>query len=157
MPKLLEAPLPRDSQSDVRAVSNEFVVTRGLLSQAWAVLNARFHLRSAVWSNWRVRLWGRPRVTNQGTLILGGRVIFDSTVIPIELKTLPGGLIEIGDRVFINYGTSLVASAHVKIGNGCLIGPYVMLWDTDYHRVEDKSWEPSGTPIVLEDRIWTGT
>jgi acetyltransferase-like isoleucine patch superfamily enzyme len=104
----------------------------------------------------RVRLHGRPAVVNQGTLTIGDRVRLVSTVATLELATLPGGHLEIGDNVFINYGSSLVSSTHVKVGNDCLIGTHVMVMDCDFHRVEDKVWDTSGAPIVLEDRVWLG-
>ncbi len=31
-----------------------------------------------------------------------------------------------------------------------------MIMDSDFHRVEDKSWDTSGVPIILEDRVWIG-
>jgi acetyltransferase-like isoleucine patch superfamily enzyme len=101
-------------------------------------------------------LRGRPSVENLGTLTIGDRVRLVSTVATLELVTLPGGHLEIGDNVFINYGSSLVASSHVKIGDDCLIGTHVMVMDCDFHRVEDKSWDTSGEPVILEDRVWLG-
>jgi maltose O-acetyltransferase len=95
-------------------------------------------------------------VDNQGRLTLGDRVRLDSTVAKLELVTLPGGHLEIGDNVFINYGSSLVASAHVKVGSDSLIGTHVMVMDCDFHRVEDKSWDTTGEPVVLEERVWLG-
>jgi acetyltransferase-like isoleucine patch superfamily enzyme len=89
-------------------------------------------------------------------MTFGERVRLVSTVATLELVTLPGGYLEIGDNVFINYGSSLVSSCHVKIGNDCLIGTHVMVMDCDFHRVEDKSWDTSGLPIVVEDRAWLG-
>ncbi len=79
-----------------------------------------------------------------------------STVAKLELAALPGGSLEIGDNVFINYGSSLVSTKRVRVGNDCLIGTHVQVMDSDFHRVEDKSWDPSGQPIVLEDRVWLG-
>jgi acetyltransferase-like isoleucine patch superfamily enzyme len=119
-------------------------------------LNARLRLRSATSVGSHVTLRGRPSVSNRGRLTIGSHVRFVSTVATLELATLPGGHLEIGNDVFINYGTSLVSSAHVKIGNGCLIGTHVMVMDCDFHRVEDKAWDTSGSPIVLEDRVWLG-
>ena len=104
----------------------------------------------------RVTLRGRPAVANDGTLTIGDRVRLVSTVATLELVTLPGGHLEIGDNVFINYGSSLVASNHVKIGNDCLIGTHVMVMDCDFHRVEDKAWDTTGMPIIVEDRVWLG-
>ena len=117
-------------------------------------LNARVRLRHATRLGRRVTLRGRPKVVNQGRMTIGDRVRLDSTVATLELVALPGGHLEIGENVFINYGSSLVSSAHVKIGNDCLIGTHVMVMDCDFHRVEDKAWDTTGAPVVLEDRVW---
>jgi acetyltransferase-like isoleucine patch superfamily enzyme len=79
-----------------------------------------------------------------------------STVARLELVTLSTGYLDIGDNVFINYGSSLVSSAYVRIGNDCLIGTHVTVMDCDFHRVEDKAWDTTGEPIVIEDRVWLG-
>jgi acetyltransferase-like isoleucine patch superfamily enzyme len=119
-------------------------------------LNARWHLRSAARLGGRVTLRGSAVVENHGTLTVGDRVRLVSTVAKLELVTLPGGHLEIGDNVFINYGSSLVASAHVKVGNDSLIGTHVMVMDCDFHRVEDKTWDTSGAPVILGERVWLG-
>ena len=130
--------------------------TRDLrLTVLWPALNARIRLRGTVMGR-RVTLRGRPAVTNHGRMTFGDRVRLVSTVARLELVTLPGGHLEIGDNVFINYGSSLVASSHVRVGNDCLIGTHVMVMDCDFHQVEDKSWDTTGTPIVIEDRVWLG-
>jgi len=121
----------------------------------WPALNARIRLRGTLMGR-RVTLRGRPAVTNDGRMTFGDRVRLVSTVARLELVTLPGGHLEIGDNVFINYGSSLVASAHIRVGNDCLIGTHVMVMDCDFHRVEDKAWDTTGTPIVIEDRVWLG-
>jgi maltose O-acetyltransferase len=123
---------------------------------AGLALNARFHLRSAQLLGRRVTLRGWPHVVNEGTIVVGERVRLVSTVAKLELVTLPGGRLEIGNNVFINYGTSIVAAARVSIGDDCLIGTHVMVMDTDFHRVEDKSWDTTGHPIVIEERAWLG-
>jgi acetyltransferase-like isoleucine patch superfamily enzyme len=128
----------------------------GRLALVGPALNARYHLRSATRLGGRVTLRGRASVVNQGTMTIGDRVRLVSTVATLELVALPGGHLEIGDNVFINYGSSLVSSAHVTIGNDCLIGTHVMVMDCDFHRVEDKAWDTTGDPVVLEDRVWLG-
>lgn len=126
----------------------------GRLALVGPALNARIRLRGATRLGKRITLRGRPKVVNQGRMTFGERVRLDSTVATLELVTLPGGHLEIGNNVFINYGTSLVASTHVKIGNDCLIGTHVMVMDCDFHRVEDKAWDTTGAPVILEDRVW---
>jgi maltose O-acetyltransferase len=126
----------------------------GRLSLAGPALNARLRLRNATRIGQRVTLRGRPSISTQGTLSIGNRVRLVSTVATLDLVTLPGGHLEIGDNVIVNYGSSLVASAHVKIGADCLIGTHVMVMDCDFHRVEDKAWDTTGVPVVVEDRVW---
>jgi acetyltransferase-like isoleucine patch superfamily enzyme len=127
-----------------------------LLTLVWPALNARIRLRHATSLGRRVTLRGRPAVTNDGRMTIGDRVRLVSTVAQLELVTIAGGHLEIGNNVFINYGSSLVASAHVRIGDDCLIGTHVMVMDCDFHRIEDKAWDTTGDPIVIEDRVWLG-
>lgn len=127
-----------------------------LLTLVWPALNARIRLRHATSLGRRVTLRGRPAVTNEGRMTIGDRVRLVSTVAQLELVTIAGGHLEIGNNVFINYGSSLVASAHVRIGDDCLIGTHVMVMDCDFHRIEDKAWDTTGEPIVIEDRVWLG-
>ena len=130
-------------------------LTHGL-ELAGLAANARFHLRSAELQGRRITLRGRAHVVNDGTMIVGERVRLVSTVATLELVTLAGGRLVIGNNVFINYGASIVASNLVQIGNDCLIGTHVMVMDTDFHRVEDKAWDTTGYPIIIEDRVWLG-
>jgi acetyltransferase-like isoleucine patch superfamily enzyme len=127
-----------------------------VLSRLGPALNARFQLRGAEFGGPNVTLRGRAAISNEGRISLGDRVRLVSTVATLELSTLPGGHLEIGHNVFINYGCSIASSNHVKIGDDCLIGSHVMMMDCDFHRVEDKSWDTTGVPIVLEDRVWIG-
>lgn len=129
-----------------------------LARSLWLVgpaLNARFHLRTALLAG-RITLRGRPHVVNDGRMTFGDRVRLDSTIATLELVTLEGGHLEVGNNVFINHGSSIVSSAHVRIGADCLVGTHVMVMDCDFHRVEDKAWDTTGRPIVIEDRVWLG-
>jgi maltose O-acetyltransferase len=134
----------------------EFWARRYLVGKILPALNARWHLRHATSRGSRITLVGHPKVVNQGRMTFGERVRLDSTVAKMELVALPGGHLDIGNNVFINYGSSLVSSKHVKVGDDCLIGTHVMVMDTDFHRVEDKAWDTTGESIVIEDRVWLG-
>jgi maltose O-acetyltransferase len=151
--KTLLMPMQR---SGLMATLGRFWAARGQVGKIGPALNARWHLRSATSCGRRITLVGTPKVVNQGTMTFGERVRLDSTVAKLEMVVLPGGHLEVGNNVFVNYGSSLVSSKHVKIGDDVLIGTHVMVMDCDFHRVEDKSWDTSGEPIVLEDRVWLG-
>ena len=156
----LEQSLPVSSPAPatvgVRARVAALWASRGQLRKIGPALNARRHLRKATRLGNHVTLHGKPKVVNQGTMTFGDRVRLDSGVATLELVALRGGLLEIGDNVFINYSSSLVASTHVRIGNDSLIGTHVMVMDTDFHRVEDKAYDTSGKPVILEERVWLG-
>jgi maltose O-acetyltransferase len=132
------------------------------LKYAWnngrAAINARWHLRRADHVGRRVRLRGKPAVTNRGRMVVGERVQLYSTIATLELVSDSGGLLEIGERTLVNFGCSLVATELVRIGKDCHIGPYTMMLDNDFHRIEPERRleRPPSKPIVIEDNVWIG-
>src|SRR5690242_18945755 len=58
----------------------------------------------------------RPHVENRGRIVIGANVRLNSNWAPLELATGPHGHIDIGDGVFINYGTLIAAQHSVRIG-----------------------------------------
>ncbi len=123
-----------------------------------AVLRGRWYLRHADQVGDRVRLRGHPVVRNRGRMVIGERVQLVSTIATLELVSDEGGLLEIGDRSLVNFGCSLVATELVRIGARCHIGPYTLMQDNDFHRVEpERRLEvPPSEPIVVEDNVWIG-
>ena len=69
-----------------------------------------------------MRVWGRPRVLNQGTLRIRARTKLISSVATLELSAAAGATLEIGEQVFINYGCSFGATQLIRIGPRCAIG-----------------------------------
>jgi maltose O-acetyltransferase len=124
--------------------------------RAW--INARWTLRHADSVGARVRVRGRPAVSNRGRMEIGERVQLISTIATLELVSEPGGTLRIGPRSLINFGCSLVATRLVQIGARCQIGPYTMMLDNDYHRIEPERRleRPESAPIVIEDNVWIG-
>ena len=100
------------------------------------------------------RVQGRLLVENAGTIRLGDRVRIRGTHIPVELATLPGGVLEIGDRTYINSGASLCAAKSVRIGARCAIGNLTLIMDTDFHSAHDHTVTPEAKPVVIEDDVW---
>jgi len=131
---------------------------KGFVGQGIGVLGATWHLRGAQSIGRRCRVWGRPKVTVRGALVIGERLQLMSTVWRSELFVGPGGRLEIGDRVFINYGCSIGATELIRIGSRCNLGTQVHLMDNDWHRLEPerRHERPSSRPIVLEDNVWLG-
>src|SRR5215207_2084308 len=131
------------------------VTPRYLWDNGKAVISARWYLRHADVVGPRVRLQGRPVVSNLGRMTIADRVQLVSTVGKLELATGPEGTLEIGSRTLINYGTTVSASQLVHIGAECHIGTYVMIIDNDFHRLEPERRleRPPSRPVVIEDNV----
>ncbi|MGH2346887.1 MAG: acyltransferase [Chloroflexota bacterium] len=65
-----------------------------------------------------------------------------------------GGVLEIGDRTTINYGSSIAVAGLVRLGAHCRLGTYVMLVDNDFHAIARRGKLPKPRPIILEDNVW---
>jgi len=130
---------------------------KNIWQNGWAVLRARWYFRKATFLGKKVRVWGKPSVQNWGKLVIGDRARLVSTIATSEF-VVEGGLLEIGEGTFINYGCSIGATERVSIGANCSIGTYCILMDNDYHRLEpDLRYErPVSAPITLEENVWLG-
>lgn len=125
---------------------------------AWA-LNAQFRLRAADRLPHTVRLTGRPHVRNwRGTLVIGDRVLLFSAAAKLDLAVFPGARLEIGDRTFVNFGTSISAHESVRIGPDCHIGPHCMIMDNAFHHLDParRNETPPSQPVTLESTVWLG-
>ena len=92
-------------------------------------------------------------------MVIGERVQLVSTVAKLELVTFVGGTLEVGDRTLLNFGTSIVAADHIRIGARCLVGTHVTIMDNDFHRVEPERRleRPESRPIVIGENVWIGS
>ena len=126
------------------------------LESAWHVLLGRWYLRRCTRVGRLPRVYGRPRITNLGEITIGDKFRFFSSTVTSEAVAYPGGHLEIGNGVFINYGASLSAHQLVRIGDGCQLGSYACLMDNDYHSVEDREKPSESRPIVLGRNVWLG-
>jgi peptidoglycan/LPS O-acetylase OafA/YrhL/acetyltransferase-like isoleucine patch superfamily enzyme len=120
------------------------------------VLRSRWQLRKCTAIGRFPRVVGKVRVLNGGRISIGERPLLMGTLVPSEIVALLGGEVEIGDRVFINYGVSIAARQLVRIGNRCQIGNWSILMDDDFHQVESKDRPARPEPIILEDDVWLG-
>jgi acetyltransferase-like isoleucine patch superfamily enzyme len=127
-----------------------------LLSVARQAIQARLQLRRCDSMGKWVRVRGRVRVHNEGTIAIADRVRFRSEAAMSELVAWKGGKIEIGEATTINYGTSISAASVVKIGRNCLVGTYVNIMDCNFHNASDHAWNMDAEPVVIEDDVWLG-
>lgn len=127
---------------------------RGLLvaGATWirATIAARVWLRACDEVGPDTKTFGRPHVENRGRMRVGARVRLSSEWIPLELVTGPKGLLEIEDRVFLNYGTLVSAQAHVRIGAGAMVGNHCIIADTDTPGIGEPPGGPAAAPLPVE-------
>jgi len=125
-----------------------------ILNLAPLLLSSRWKTRHCTSLGRWGRVWGRLLVNNGGQIHLGGRIRVRATHLPVELGSLPGGTLEIGDRTSINSGSSICAAKLVRIGARCAIGNMALIMDTDFHSVGDHTVAPMPRPVVIEDDVW---
>ena len=135
---------------------------------SWSRLyHAYYQVRAVLRSRWVLRHCDRvgrfSRITrgsvvvdNRGSIEIGDRARLVGPYAPIELRTGEHGRLVIGDRVFINDGTSLHAATSVIVGDDVDIGPNCVISDTEVGVLGS----PSTTPprgVVIGDRVWLAT
>ena len=131
---------------------------RGMATKTAAVLRARWYFRHADELGRLCRLWGSAYVQNDGRMVIGERVRLSGSRAPLEVATGDRGSLEIGSGTFINFGTSLVATERISVGSNCQIGPFCMVMDNSYHRIEPerRNEVPPSGPVIIGDNVWLG-
>ena len=124
---------------------------------AAALFNAQLSIRGKARVPLSVRLFGRIYFRAGGDVEFGNGVCLVGNVVPIEIVSQKGSHISIGDHTFINYGTSITAYQHVKIGRHCLLGHHLRIVDRNEHGIKQRDVAPPAAPVVIEDNVWIGS
>jgi acetyltransferase-like isoleucine patch superfamily enzyme len=119
-------------------------------------VGARIWLRDCDRVGANTRTYWRPNVENRGRIMLGARVRLNSNWAPVELVSGPAGTIDIGDGVYINYGSLISAQAHVRIGANVMVGNYCIVADTEIPGIACPSAGPrmEPRPVEIGDGAW---
>jgi acetyltransferase-like isoleucine patch superfamily enzyme len=119
-------------------------------------LGARIWLRNCDRVGPNARTFWRPNIENRGRISIGARVRLNSNWAPIELVCGPRGVIDIGDGVYVNYGSMISAHLQVRIGANAMIGNYCIVADTEIPGIGDPPDGPSidPRPVEIGDGAW---
>jgi len=119
-------------------------------------LGARLWLRDCDQVGANTRTFWRPNIENRGRIVLGAGVRLNSNWAPIELVSGPQGIIDIGDGVYINYGSIISALLRVRIGSNVMLGNYCIIADTEIPGIGDPPGKLSiaPRPIEIGDGAW---
>ncbi len=70
-------------------------------------------------------------------------------------------VITLGCDNYINNNSVLCAMESIRLGNKCLIGEQVAVYDCDFHEVDPVARSLGGTgqvkPVVIGDNVWIGS
>ncbi len=131
-------------------IRSEVQSATGYVGSALAGLVLRRQCSSV--GSWARVAGGLPRIENRGFIGIGSHSVLVSAFCPVQLVAEPGGRVEIGDGVVINFGTVIAARARVSIGHRASIGPYCVVSDAD--RTTPSLLTDSPEEVVIEDDVW---
>ena len=94
------------------------------------------------------------KIKDNGKIILGKRTFTDKRVALL----VKGGILEIGDYVFFNRNCTIAAQNKINIGNRCIFGPNVIIYDHDHIFNHDGiiNEKYNTSPVIIEDNCWVG-
>jgi FkbH-like protein len=96
------------------------------------------------------RTLGRPLVHNEGRIEVGRGVVVRSLGSPVRLTSTASGKLSVGDGALIDVGATLFSVSSIRIADGVVIGPHVLICD----RGEDGR---TGERVIEQDvRIGAG-
>ncbi len=144
-------------RTDTKAEVRTSWSLRRLIRGALALLSARLYLRKAFHLGRLVGVRGRPYVVADGRIEIGDRVRIYSYLHRTELNVGRGATLSVGDDTFINNGVVLSCRKELRIGARCQVAPQVIVMDSDYHEVDDRTGEAKEAPVVIEDDVWLAT
>jgi FkbH-like protein len=114
---------------------------------------AQLHLRSVDRLGAGARAMGRPIVDNAGRMEIGSGFVIRSYFAPVELVTGAQGALELGESVWVNFGTAIHAHGKIRIGDRVQIGQYSIISDIDAPTPPGAApAEPR--PITIGDDAW---
>lgn len=132
------------------------------------LLQAVRKIRYRLLSNMQI-VSGRPKI-RQPVLFCGrGKIIFEGKVSlgcfpsPLffsgyshwEART-PEAVIRVGEGTHFNNSCTLIAEGPgITIGQRCLIGPEVQIFDSDFHGLTDRS-APKRMAVTIGDNVFIG-
>ena len=96
----------------------------------------------------------RPVLLTAGS-IKCGRLFLRCKTIPIEVGAGQNGSLVLGERVFINTGATVVANHSIILGDDCLLGDLVAIFNSDHHPLE-PSRPTRIAPVRLGVNVWVG-
>ncbi len=126
-----------------------FIAMKGVLN----IFLAKLYLSSVDELGKMVSVNGRPKVGNQGKMILKDEVRVWSIIEKAKLYTGPEGTLIIGKNSRVN-GAHIDAQNRIEIGENVRIAPYTLILDSDFHNINNPFEDVKGKPIIIGNNVW---
>jgi acetyltransferase-like isoleucine patch superfamily enzyme len=97
----------------------------------------------------------QPILRLQGRVALGEGILVRGDLSRAEFGAMPGGILEIGDRAFLNQGSSVVARKQITIGDDFHCANFAAVLDSDYHPL-DEGAPVREEAVAIGDNVWIG-
>ena len=91
-----------------------------------------------------------------GVIEIGSNFRLGSRPSASHIVAIRGARIVIGDSVAIAYGAAVTAIRSIEIGDGTQIGPFVVIMDSDFHRVGNRDDGGDVAPVVIGRNVRIG-
>ncbi len=122
------------------------------------------HIEMQPYSSWYFNMMEDPfRSVRPSRLILhsNSRLVckgYIQSYEAVRIECLPGAIVEIGNKTYINHDSEIRCRERVTIGDNVSIAYNVLIQDSDYHTMynEEGNPKPETLPITIEDNVWIG-
>jgi acetyltransferase-like isoleucine patch superfamily enzyme len=76
-----------------------------------------------------------------------------------DIEARDGGILSIGDNVFINKNCTIISRNNIKIGDDCLFGENCSLYDHNHQFLNSNVQKHRFTSakIIIGNRVWVGS
>ncbi|MDI1320599.1 MAG: acyltransferase [bacterium] len=107
------------------------------------------------------------KVQGAGQVTIGGRNSFGYALAPkvgsgstLLQPRIPVSNITIGDRNSFSNDITIISMSSISIGNDCLIGDMVSIFDCDFHEIDPARRRDScgkKRPVMIGNNVWIGS
>lgn len=133
-----------------------FLVILKIIGGFWRVIIAKYYLRNCTKVGKLVSVNGRPIIVNKGKLMLGDDVRIWSSIIRTQIYVNENAKLVVGKNSRLN-GVHIDVRKEIIIGKNVRIAPYVIIMESDEHKIEDHFAADEPRPIYIEDDVWLAT
>jgi acetyltransferase-like isoleucine patch superfamily enzyme len=134
-------------------VPERATISSAALGAGWLRATALLRAQRVHYDSWPSFTGRSPRISNRGTMVVGSRFAVRCGQFRSAFRVERDALLEIGDDVFVNQGTTVHASHYVRIGSHVRIGDVCAIYDTSFHEV-DPGEGVEVAPVAIADHVW---